>query len=86
VYAIHRLVKGEGELAPLYEEHAGRYKALKEALVEDLDAFISPKRERYAELAADPSAVDDALAKGGERARERAEAKMAEVRPKVGVV
>ena len=46
VYAIHRLLKSEQELAPLYEEHKGKYKALKEALIDDLDAFIAPMRTR----------------------------------------
>ena len=85
VYAIHSLVKGERELAPLYEEHQGKYKALKEALIEDLDAFIAPMRERYHALAADPEAVTNALERGGAIARERAEAKMETVRRAVGV-
>lgn len=85
VYAIHRLLKTERELESLYEEHAGKYKALKEALIEDLDAFLTPLRERYHELAGDPRIVEDALEHGGQLARERANAKMAEVRRAVGV-
>ncbi len=85
VYAIHKLVKSERELAPVYEEHQGKYKALKEALIEDLDAFIAPMRERYHELASDPRAVADTLEKGGQLARERANAKIEEVRRAVGV-
>jgi len=85
VYAIHKLVKNERELDDLYEEHKGKYKALKEALVEDLDAFISPMRERYHELASDPRTIIDALEKGGQLARERANVKIEEVRRAVGV-
>lgn len=85
VYAIHRLLKPERELESLYEEHAGKYKALKEALIEDLDAFIKPLRERYHELAADPRVVADALEKGGQLARERANEKIGQVRRAVGV-
>lgn len=85
VYAIHKLLKTERELEPLYEEHAGKYKALKEALIEDLDAFIAPLRERYHELASDPRTVADVLEKGGQLARERANAKIEEVRRAVGV-
>ena len=85
VYAIHKLIKSEAELAPLYEEHKGKYKALKEALIEDLDAFISPMRERYEELAKDMAHVDSILEKGGALARERGEAKMAKVRRSIGV-
>ena len=82
---IHKLIKGEHELDTLYEEHRGKYKALKEALVEDLDTFITPLRERYHELASDPRAVEDALEKGGQLARERANAKIEEVRRAIGV-
>lgn len=85
VYAIHRLIKSEAELAPLYEAHKGKYQALKEALIEDLDAFISPMRERYEELSKDPAAVDSILAKGGETARTAANAKMEAVRKAIGV-
>ncbi len=85
VYAIHRLVKSEAELAPLYAEHAGKYKALKEALIEDLDAFIAPMRGTYEALKQNPATVDEALAKGGEAARARSEAKMQQVREAVGV-
>lgn len=85
VYAIHRLIKSEAELAPLYEEHAGKYKALKEALIEDLDAFIAPMRERYEELSKDTEYVDSVLEKGGEAAKAAANAKMETVRAVIGV-
>ncbi len=85
VYAIHKLIKSERELDSLYQEHEGKYKALKEALIEDLDAFIAPMRERFNELSADPNIVAETLRKGGEQARERANAKMELVRRAVGV-
>ncbi len=85
VYAIHRLIKSEAELARLYEGHKGKYQALKQALIEDLDAFIAPMRERYEERSKDPEAVDSILKKGGEAAREAANAKMALVRAAIGV-
>ncbi|MDB5237023.1 MAG: Tryptophan--tRNA ligase [Parcubacteria group bacterium] len=85
VYAIHRLIKSEAELAPLYEEHKGKYKALKDALIEDLDAFIAPMRERYEELSKDRASVDAILKKGGEAARARANSKIEGVRKAIGV-
>ncbi len=85
VYAIHKLIKNERELDDLYEEHKGKYQALKEALVEDLDAFLAPMRERYHELASGPRTVIDVLEKGGQLARERANVKIEEVRRAVGV-
>jgi tryptophanyl-tRNA synthetase len=85
VYAIHKLIKPEAELAPLYEANKGSYKALKEALAADLEAFLAPMRERYRELQNDPQAVDDALKQGAAAARQVAEAKMVAVRKAVGV-
>jgi tryptophanyl-tRNA synthetase len=83
VYAIHKLVKSEEELEVLYREHEGKYQALKEALVFDLDAYLAPMRERYESLSEDE--VHRVLAAGAEKARERARAKMEIVRRTVGV-
>ncbi len=83
VYAIHKLLKPEAELAPLYTEKKGNYKALKEALIEDLNAFIEPMREKRASLSR--AVILGILEEGREKARERASKKMKEVRKKVGV-
>ena len=85
VYAIHHLLKSEEELAPLYEEHKGKYKALKEALIVDMKKFIAPLRERREQLAGDMDYVLDVLKEGGERARLKASKKMDAVREAVGV-
>jgi tryptophanyl-tRNA synthetase len=85
VYAIHRLLKSEQELAPLYEEHKGKYKALKEVLIEDLDAFLSPMRERHDALKEDATSVERVLAEGAAKANAVAEGKIAAVRSAVGV-
>lgn len=85
VYAIHKLLRTEAELEKLYEEHAGKYKNLKEALIEDLEKFIAPMRERRAELEKDLDGALSILKAGGEKAKKVAEAKMAEVRGRIGV-
>ena len=85
VYAIHKLVKSEEELAPLYEANAGKYKALKDALIEDLDRFLTPMRERYAELEKDPSIAESVLHQGRQEARAVSEEKMEMVRKTIGV-
>lgn len=85
VYAIHRLLKSEAELAPLYAEHAGKYKALKEALIEDLDTFIAPLRTRYEEISSNPALIQEILATGAARAQEVASMKMKQVRAVIGV-
>ncbi len=86
VYAMHRLLKSEAELAPLYEANKGKYKALKDALVEDIDAFIKPMRERREELARDIDKVHAVLAEGAIKARAQADMKLAEVKKVIGVL
>ncbi len=86
VYAIHKLVRAEGELKKLYEENSGKYKILKDALVEDLENFIKPLRDRREELAKNPDFVREVLAGGMKKANEIAGAKLREVKEKIGVL
>ena len=85
VYAIHRLLKSEDELKSLYEKNAGKYKILKEALIADMKAFITPLREKRNQLAQDTDYVLDVLKEGGKRAKLKAEKKMDAVREVIGV-
>jgi len=83
VYAIHKLFRTESELETLYAENAGKYKNLKDALVEDIETVIAPMRERRESVSdADVAAI---LKKGSERAREQASRKMTGVRKKIGI-
>ncbi len=86
VYNIHKLFKDESELEKLYTENEGKYKMLKEALIEDIDAFITPLREKRAEIAGNKQYVLDVLEEGAKVAKAKAEAKMQEVREKIGVI
>ncbi|MDO8518217.1 MAG: tryptophan--tRNA ligase [bacterium] len=83
VYAIHKLFKTEAELTELYEANKGKYKALKEALIEDIETFVAPMRERRTSITEDE--VKRVLREGGEKAKAIASVKMAGVRKKVGV-
>jgi len=85
VYAIHKLVRDEKELEKIYQEKAGKYKELKELLIEDLEKFIAPLREKRKELEKNISQALIYLKEGGEKAKKIAETKMQEVREKVGV-
>jgi tryptophanyl-tRNA synthetase len=85
VYAIHKLFKSEAELAPLYEEHKGKYKALKDALLADILALVTPMRERRQYYADRPDEVAAILAEGAQRAQAKAQAKMKIVRAQVGL-
>lgn len=83
VYAIHKLFKTEGELTMIYHSNKGNYKALKEALVEDIETFVAPMRKRRASITDEE--VKRILKEGGEKAKAIASAKMTDVRQKVGV-
>ncbi len=83
VYAIHKLLKSEEELAPLYTEYAGKYKALKETLIEDLDAYFAPMREKRDSITDDNAR--EVLSRGAKKAKVVAAAKMEAVRKAVGV-
>lgn len=85
VYAIHKLLRPEAELDALYNEKKGKYKDLKEALLVDILALVTPMRERRAYYESHPEIVAEILKKGGEKARAKAQTKMREVREKVGL-
>ncbi len=83
VYAIHALLKSEAELTTLYNEKAGKYKELKEALIEDLDSFIAPMRAKRESITDED--IRKILDEGGVHARQVSEAKMQLVRKAIGV-
>jgi len=72
IYLLYKLFATEEEQAAL----AGRYRAggmgwgeAKEELFRVINRKLTPMRERYNELIADPQGLDAILAKGAERAR-----------------
>ena len=83
VYAIHRLIKSEEDLQSLYEENKGMYGNLKKVLVNDLDEFIAPMRERRALITED--VVKEVLASGVEKAKETSDATLRKVRRAIGI-
>jgi len=88
IYNIHKLLLNEADreaLALRYKNGGLGYKEAKDGLIEALEAFVKPMRERRAMLANDLDTVFDILKAGGSRASSRAEKKMAEIRKAVGV-
>lgn len=83
VYAIHTLFKEKEALDMLYNEHKGNYKALKEALITDIESRLAPMREKFESIT--EQQVSDVLSSGATRARERALEKMKDVKVKIGV-
>jgi tryptophanyl-tRNA synthetase len=83
VYAVHKLFKSEAELVSLYEANKGSYKALKEALIEDIEKMVTPMRTKRDAITDEE--VKKVLKDGAEKARAIASVKMANVRQKIGV-
>jgi tryptophanyl-tRNA synthetase len=82
VYAVARGVKPED----VEREFAGQgYGAFKQAVGEGIAELLAPVRERYRELRPDEEALEQALARGADRAREIAVPVMAEVRSAMGL-
>lgn len=85
VYEIHKLFISEDELKKLYEDNKGKYQALKEALIEDIEDFVKPMRERRHSLMQDIPAVVKVLEEGAMKAKNKADLKLEEVKKKIGV-
>ena len=83
VYAIHRLLKSEAELEPVYEALKGRYGDLKKLLAADLESFIAPMREKRDKISDDD--VKAVLANGVERAKETSNETLSRVRKAIGI-
>ncbi len=83
VYAIHKLFRTEAELETMYNDNVGKYKNLKDALVEDIDAMIAPMREKRTSITdADIHAV---LKDGVARAHAVSSAKLTEIQKVIGI-
>ena len=83
VWNIHKAIKPASELEAFYAANIGKYKVLKDALVEDIDAFVAPMRDKRATITDED--VRSILKDGSDRARGKAQAKMRDVRTKIGV-
>lgn len=78
VFEIHKLF---GNVDQFYEENKGKYKILKEKLIEDIEAFIKPLREKRETVT-----IEGILEKGKEKAMARANKKLDVVKKAIGVL
>lgn len=85
VFNIHKLFKQEKGLKSLYEKNKGKYQVLKETLIEDIDSFVKPLRERRMALANDEKIILKTLGDGARTANEKASSKLAIVKKVIGV-
>jgi tryptophanyl-tRNA synthetase len=88
VFALYSLVANEEEktaLAARYRAGGMGYGEAKTALLEKLDGYFGPFRERRKQLARNVDAVEDVLRDGARRARAEAQQTLALVREAVGM-
>ena len=85
VFAIHKLIRPAEELEKIYIEKKGRYKELKELLIDDLENFIAPLRKKRKEFEKDIPKALSLLEQGSKKAKIAASKKMKEVKKIIGV-
>lgn len=74
-----------GSLAQRYRSGSIDYKEAKEVLIKRLDTYFQQIRSKYEELQKSPEFVEQALADGADRARQRAHVVLAAVRRVAGL-
>jgi tryptophanyl-tRNA synthetase len=87
IYNIHKILLNPEENTALRHKYSTGglgYKEAKDLLVADLIKFITPLRDKREEIIKDEALLLKVLADGKEKVRKVVEAKMAEVRKKVG--
>jgi len=87
LYEIARLFCNEEqntELRAMFEQGGAGYGDIKKHVVDIVNTYLRPMRERRKELEKDPVFVKEVLRKGAEKAQAIANKKMEEVREKVG--
>lgn len=89
VFALHKLVTPADQLAEIkagYEQGGLGYGDSKKMLLENILALVTPMRDKRDELAKDPDYVRAVLEQGGKKMKAKAEALMADIREKVGLI
>lgn len=89
VYKLHQLFTTGDELDRVregYEQGGLSYKESKDILFASMGAFITPLREKRAEIAKDADYIDSVITQGAERVRPHVQAKMEQIRSNVGLI
>lgn len=88
VYNIHKIIyralgQSQTELDALYHEHSGKYKILKDTLVEDIEKVVAPMRERREQIT--DAEIVSVLKEGAQKATDIAKVKMETIRKAIGI-
>ena len=88
IFALHKHFSKDAlpDLEKRYREGGIGYKESKDILADNLVTFLTPLRERRAELAQDTTLVQKVLGEGYKKAHVVASAKMQDVKKKIGVI
>jgi tryptophanyl-tRNA synthetase len=87
VFKLHKLFAKDDQLAEIrdkYEKGGMGYKESKEILIENIDKFIAPFREKRDYLSHDKDYILDILKEGGKVAKEKAMRKMDDIKEAIG--
>lgn len=88
LFALHKQFADESFITTLRERYTNGqigYKESKEILIDHIEAFVAPLREKRADIITDRQKLIDVLEAGAIAARKVAEEKMVAVRSKVGL-
>jgi tryptophanyl-tRNA synthetase len=85
LYSLFATEQEKAALAEQYRTGAVGYGGAKKLLLEKIDGYFAPAREKRKQLAADPGYVEEVLRRGAQRARTEARRTMALVREAVGM-
>jgi tryptophanyl-tRNA synthetase len=85
LYSLYANEQEKADLAAQYRAGSIGYGGAKKLLLEKIDAYFAPARQKRKELAENPSYVESVLQEGARRARREAEQTMALVREAVGL-
>ncbi len=88
VFSLYKNFATPEQIATLRERYTAGgmgWGHAKQELFEVMNAALSPIRERYIELTADPSCIEKALKEGGQKARELAAQKIKQLRGIIGI-
>jgi tryptophanyl-tRNA synthetase len=88
VFALHKLFTTGPEYEEVHDKYLNggmSYKDSKEILIRNIQKIIAPLRDKRKEIEGDREMVIEILKEGGKKANKIAEAKMDDVRTKIGV-
>ena len=86
LYKLMKMFDVDAEYMQHFLDGGIGYGDAKKVLAETVNTYLRPYREKYNELMADKSKIDDALAQGAKKAREVASKTLSDVKKTLGLI